>query len=325
MKKGYLIAILCSVISIVLFTECTKKPQVPTKKTFPMVEVPVIYTDPQTRAEYLAMHFWDKFDFNDTAYVESATLISEQAIADYLSALPYASYDVIYKGIKHTLDMASQNKAMYIYFYTVMSHYLFDNMNSPLRNYEFYIPVLEHMLASEHLDERRKARPRILLTQLTKNRPGTKATDIHFTTSAGAKKALYDIKSDYTLLMFHSIECDACKELTKAIDASEVIKALKNMGKITVLAIYPGPEVDEWKKYQAGMPAWWTKGYDHDAEIDKQETYALFNIPSLYLLDKDHMVIMKETSLYYVEYYLANMLNLPMANTPVNPEQTVQN
>lgn len=325
MEKGYLTIILCSIISIVLFTECSKKPQTPPKKTFPMVDVPIIYADPQARAEYLAMHFWDKFDFNDTAYVESATLISEQAIVDYLSALPYASYDVIYKGLKQTLDKASQNKAMYIYFYTVMSHYLFDNMNSPLRNYEFYIPVLEHMIESEHLDERRKARPRVLLTQLQKNRPGTQATNIHFTTSSGAKKALYDLNSDYILLMFHSIECDACKELTNAIDASEVIKTMKNMGKLTVLAIYPGPEIDNWKKYQADMPAWWTKGYDQDMEIEEQETYALFNIPSLYLLDKNHMVIMKETSLNYVEYYLANMMNLPMVNVPVDTQQTAQN
>ena len=42
-------------------------------------------------------------------------------------------------------------------------------MNSSLLNYELYTPVLEHMNLPEHLDERRKARPRLLLTQLQIN------------------------------------------------------------------------------------------------------------------------------------------------------------
>jgi hypothetical protein len=316
MKRRYSVVALHSFICVIFLLGCSKKPQQAVKPTFPMADVPIIYTNPQTRAEYLAMHFWDKFDFTDTAYVESATLVSEQAIVDYLSALPYASYDVIYKGIKHTMDQASQNKAMYIYFYTVMSHYLFDNMNSPLRNYEFYIPVLEHMLESEHLDERRKVRPRLLLTQLQKNRPGHKATDIHFTTATGAKRALYEINSDYILVMFHSLDCDFCKEQIKVIDASEVIKTMINQKKLTVLAIYPGSEINEWEKYQAGnIPASWIKGYDHDLEIDGQETYAMWNIPALYLLDKDHMVIMKESPFNYIEYFLGSIQNPPVVNS----------
>lgn len=323
-KRGYLIAILHGLFFTAILIGCSQEPQKPVTRTFPMVDVPTIYADPQVRAEYLAMHFWDKFDFTDTAYVESSTLVSEQAIVDYISALPYASYDVIYKGIKHTLDQASQNKAMYIYFYTVMSHYLFDNMNSPLRNYEFYIPVLEHMLESDHLDERRKARPKVLLAQLQKNRPGHKATDIHFTTAAGVKRSLYDINTDHILVMFHSLDCDFCKELTNAINASELIKTMINQKKLTVLAIYPGTEIDEWKKYQADMPASWIKGYDHDQEIDGQETYAMWNIPALYLLDKDHMVIMKESPFNYVEYYLGSILNPPTAAPVQNETQPIQ-
>ena len=324
-KKRYLVTLLlCGTAYLTLQTGCAKKAQPPVTRTFPTVDVPIIYTDPQVRAEFIAMHFWDKFDFNDTAYVESSTLVSEQAIVDYLSALPYASYDVLYKGIKQTLDQASQNKAMYIYFYTVMSHYLFDNMNSPLRNYEFYIPVLEHMLESDHLDERRKAQPRALLVQLQKNRPGNKTVDIHFTTPSGAKSSLYAINSEYTLVMFHSLDCDFCKELTAVMDTSKVINTMIAQKKLTVLAIYPGPEVEAWKKYQTGIPASWIKGYDHDLEVEQQETYAMWSIPALYLLDKDHKVIMKESPFNYIEYYFSTILNPPTA-IPDSIGQPAQN
>lgn len=323
--KKCIIPTVCGLVNILLLIGCSNKSQQPVARTFPAIDVPVIYTDPQTRAEYLAMHFWDKFDFNDTAYVESSTLISEQAIVDYISALPYASYNVIYKGIKHTLDQASQNKAMYIYFYTVMSHYLFDNMDSPLRNYEFYIPVLEHMLESEHLDERRKARPRVLLGQLQKNRPGQQATEIHYTTFAGAKKTLSDVQTDYTIVMFHSLDCDFCKDLMAVMNASEIISTMISQKKLTVLAIYPGSELDEWREYQKGIPASWIKGYDHDLEIEGKETYAMWSIPALYLIDKDRMVIMKESPFNYIEFYLGNILNPPAAIDPTEAAQPVAN
>jgi hypothetical protein len=253
------------------------------------------------------MHYWDKFDFNDTAYVGSAAQVTEQAIADYIGILPYSSYPVICNGIKQLMDKAEQNEAMYAFFYSRMEQYLFD-LNSPLRNDEFYIPVLEQMVGSKTLNEPRKARPRQMLEQLNKNRPGMKAANIHYTSASGLRSSLYDLKADILLILFHNLDCGNCKQLIEQIEASSVIKDMQKRKRLTILTLYPGQDADAWKKHLVTMPSSWINGYDREAEIYGQDMYALRIIPTLYVLDENHKVIMKDAPFRFVESYLNSLL-----------------
>ena len=287
---------------------CTNRPQAPEKRTFPFVNVPTIYTAQQAQAEYLVTHFWDKFDFTDTVWVGSAENVTEQALVEYLSVLPYASYDVICKGMQRLLDQADKNQAMYAFFYSRLEDY-FANPNSTFRNEEYYIPLLEHMVASNSLDEQRKVRPKTILPLLDRNRPGTQATNIHFTRVSGAKDELTNVKSDYILVVFYDFDCEDCNVLKKIIEESAVIKEMQKQRKLAILAIYPGANMEGWKRSSPQIPASWINGYDHNEEIGKESTYLLRSIPTLFLLNREYMVIMKEPPFEYVEYYFNNILN----------------
>ena len=312
-REKHVLFVLVGWIVFITVIGCTNRPNRPEKRTFPMVSVPTVYTDQQAQAEYLVMHYWDQFDFNDTVWVGSAELITEQALVDYLSILPYSSYNVICEGIKRVLDRADKNQAMYAFFSSKMEFY-FSNTNSTYRNDEFYIPVLEHMIVSNSLDQPRKERPNALLPLLQKNRPGTLAADIHFTMVSGAKNSLFNVKSDHILVVFYDFDCEDCNTLKQLINESEVVKELQQKRKLAVLAIYPGANMDGWKRSAPQVPASWINGYDHDEEIGREGTYILRSIPELYLLDKNYMVLMKEPPFNYVEYYLRNILNPP--NSP---------
>ena len=307
-KEEHTLFVLIGLIIAITVTGCTNRPKGPSKRTFPMVTIPTIYTDQQAQVEFLTMHYWDRFDFNDTTYLGSAELVAEQALIDYLSILPYCPYPVICEGIKNLLDRADKNQAMYAFFHSKMEFYLF-NPNSTLRNEEFYIPVLEHMVASNSLDQPRKVRPNAILPVLQKNRPGTQAADIHYTTVSGAKNSLSNLKSDYILVVFYDFDCEDCNVLKKSIEESPVVTEMLKQRKISILAIYPGANMEGWKRSSAQVPASWINGYDHNEEIGREGTYELRTIPTLFLLDGNHMVIMKEPPFNYVEYYLNNVLN----------------
>jgi hypothetical protein len=311
-KNSRAVVTLCMMAGLLVLAGCSGKPKEPAKKTFPMVTVPAIYADPQARAEYLAMHYWDRFDFGDTASVGSAALVTEQAVADYLSVFPYASYNVAYEGIQHTLSMAERHPAIYTFFTSMMERYLFD-LNSSLRNDEYFIPVLDHMLSSVVLDDYHKARPNAILFELQKNRPGTQAANIHYAILSGAKDSLSRIPTDYTLVMFHNLDCGNCRELAAAVDASAVIREMQKRKMLTVLAIYHGEDIEGWKKHVSEMPPSWIHGYDYGREIVDNATYALRVIPTLYLLQRDRVVVMRDASLNYAEYFLNSILN-PLAN-----------
>jgi hypothetical protein len=295
-----------------VLTGCSGKKKGPEKRTFPTISVPTIYNAPQARAEYLAMHYWDRFDFGDTVNIGSAAPVTEQAVVDYISTFPYASYGAVYEGIRHTLSMAERHPAMYAFFTSMMERYLF-NLNSSLRNDEYFIPVLEHMLSSVVLDDYRKARPNAILFELQKNRPGTQAADIRYATPSGAKDALSLIPTEYTLAMFHNLDCGNCRELAAAIDASATIREMQRQKMLSVLSVYHGDDIDGWKKHVSEMPPSWIHGYDYTRQIADSATYALRIIPTLYLFRKDRTVVMRDAPLNYVEYFLNSILNPPGA------------
>ena len=137
MKKRLLL-LGCGLAGLMLFSGCGTSTDAPGRKTFKQAEVPAVYTEPRLRAEYLAMHYWDHFDFADTAFVGSAAKITEQAIVDFLSVFPYASYQISCDGIKRLLDQAQKNRAMYAFFTSKMEQFLF-YPNSSMRNEEYFI------------------------------------------------------------------------------------------------------------------------------------------------------------------------------------------
>ena len=171
-----------------------------------------------------------------------------------------------------------------------------------------YIPVLEAMLQTAALDDTEKIRPQMRLDWALKNRIGSKATNFQYTGITGQTGMLYHIKADYVLLFFNNPECSSCIEHVQSIRNSAIINRLLLEKRLQILSVYPDREVEnEWKKNHAIYPAEWIIGYDPSFTIG--EKYDLKASPTLYLLDKDKMVLLKDASFFQLENYLAYMLN----------------
>ena len=265
-------------------------------------QVPVMITDPNLQLEYFVRHYWDYFDFADTTYVPTPE-ITEQAWVDYIDLLYRIPQNQAQDELKAMMTESAQNsKKLFLYFTEMADKYLYDP-NSPARNEEFYIPVLEVMLQTPALDDTEKIRPQYRLDWALKNRTGTRATNFQYAGITGQTGTLYQIRTGYTLLFFNNPVCSSCIEHIEAIRKSEIINRLISERRLTVLSIYPDREVeDEWKKNYAIYPAEWIKGYDPSFTIG--EKYDLKASPTLYLLDKDRMVLLKDAALVRIENYL---------------------
>ncbi|MDR2120446.1 MAG: DUF5106 domain-containing protein [Tannerella sp.] len=273
------------------------------QREFPAVTVPSLYIDPQSRAEYMTMHYWDRFDFRDTVNIGSAVGVTEQALVDYIAIISYARYDVACKGLVHLIDLAESDSAAYAFFAANLERYLYE-ADSPMYNEAFFMPVLERMLASEITDDTHKIRLKMIWNDMQKNRPGTPAAEIHYQTASGSRRMLSAIRAEYVLLVFHNPGCNACVTLIDEIVNSAVIKAMQDRNSLRILAIYPDKQLDEWEKHLHEIPSSWLSGFDYNMEIDGMETYVLRAIPSVYLLDKNKNVILRDVSIPAVEQYL---------------------
>ncbi len=176
----------------------------------------------------------------------------------------------------------------------------FHDPNSPYRNEDLYIPILEAFIAEPLLKEGEKERPRYQLERAMMNRPGSLATDFSFLTVLGKRMRLYEMESEYTLLYFFNPDCHDCGRVTHYLLSSPVFSDLQNRGLLKVLAVYPDEDLGAWETHKQELPPTWVTGR-YATEEDRQ-TFDLPAIPTLYLLDKDKRVILKDAPVEYVEH-----------------------
>ena len=273
-----------------------------TIKTVTVPTIPTMMTAPEQRADFLVKHYWDNVNFADTNYIHHPE-VTEQAWADYCDILNHVPLETAQQAMRKTIERTNVDKKVFTYITDLADKYLYDP-NSPMRNEEFYIPVLDAMLASPILEEIEKVRPKARRELAQKNRIGTKALNFNYTLASGAQGSLYQQKSDYTLLFINNPGCHACTETIEALKNAPVINQLLAQQKLTVLSIYPDEELNEWRKHLNEFPKEWINGYDKTFAIKEQQLYDLRAIPTLYLLNKDKTVLLKDAPVQAIEEYL---------------------
>ncbi len=90
----------------------------------------------------------------------------------------------------------------------------------------------------------------------------------------------------------------------RSIKKRPIINQLLEQKRLTVLSIYPDEELDEWRKHLNEFPKEWVNGYDKTFAIKEQQLYDLKAIPTLYLLNKDKTVLLKDAPAQTIEEYL---------------------
>lgn len=244
--------------------------------------------------DFYARNWWRDFDFDDTAQValsDSAYMV--RLFADWATVLERVPDSVGVRSVEQVMDRASASKKCFDMFVMAAREVLADP-NSQWRDDELYMPVLRVRIASPFTDDDNRERLRYRLDILSQNRLGHKANNIRYTLFDGFEGTLYGIKAEYTLVFINNPGCEMCRTAREEICASDLLSRYIVSGRLKVLAIYPDQDLDEWLRYRSEMPREWINGYDRECVMRSQGTYNLTAIPSLYLLDKDKTVLIKD-------------------------------
>ena len=251
--------------------------------------LPPVHASEQDQFAYMVDHFWDRFDFADTLFIERVDSVEMiRVYAEYV-----AQYVGPYNGepIRKLMQRASVSRKMLDYF-VALSAKLFNDPNSPMRSDELYIPVLEAQIASPYYDKYEKMAPEYDLALASQNRIWHKANDFRFKTAKYSSN-LYSLNSEYILIYINNPGCPMCRELQSAIESSQLISELIAAKRLKVLGLYPDEDISLWREHP--LPSQWINGYDKGCLIEKNRLYDLRAIPSLYLLNKDKMVLVKDS------------------------------
>lgn len=265
-------------------------------------EIPAMMTEPQERAAYYVKHYWDNYSLADTAFIHSSQ--TEQLFADFLDALQYADSTVSYNALQSMMSYMEADETAYEHFCSLSEKYLYDP-NSPMRNEEYYMAILEQMIASPKLAEYKKLRPADHLKQARKNRQGMTATDFTYITPKGETGRMSNLKAEFTMLFFYDPDCTNCQENERILSEIPAILDLQKEGRLRILAIYPDEDKEEWLRKSSHMPKGWIIGWNKQGDIRSKQLYEIRATPTLYLLDKQKKVIFKDAPLERIIQYLS--------------------
>ena len=247
--------------------------------------------DPEQHRAFLRDHFWDHFPFADSTLLDR--IDSTELVQVYIAYVGQVLTPTDTAAMRHLMSRAEASKPLFAHFHRLAELLLYDP-NSPIRSDELYIPVLEQVIASSHYDEYEKLAPAYDLEVVRQNRVGYPANDFRYTLSDGRAGTLYQLRAPYTLLFISNPGCPMCRSIREQISESPLMSELIERGDLCVLMLYPDEDLTEWYAHRAEIPAEWINAYDKGCVIQRQRSYDLKAIPSLYLLDSRKRVILKD-------------------------------
>ena len=115
-----------------------------------------------------------------------------------------------------------------------------------------------------------------------------------FVDTDGKRRTLYGIKARRILLIFGNPDCTACKEIQETFTQYPELSAQIADGTLKVVDIYIDEDIELWKARKAAYPASWINGYDPTFSIRTDLIYNVRAVPSLYLLDENKTVLLKD-------------------------------
>ena len=273
---------------------------------FPDVKIPAMMTGSADVAEYISMHYWDGLTDPSRDYPCDSLYVSgvkkedvEQKFADWNAVLGVLPRSIADKAVNALYEKAAAcerkdtSSNVFDTFVMLAEKYFYDP-NSPVRNEDHYHAFVRNLASFEGFDEAVRGKYAYQARMTALNREGTVAADFRFADKNGRIHSLHGINAPMTLLFFSNPGCDACMEIIKVLSGHEGIASMIADGRLAVLNIYIDEDIQAWREYMPIYPEQWYNGFDPDLVIREETLYNVRAIPSLYLLDHEKRVILKD-------------------------------
>ena len=273
-------------------------------RNFPEVRLPSMLSQEEV-ADYVLDHFWDAFLDTTGRYLCDSTHIGgvndrilATQLASFLSILENSPRDRAesvmsdFFGKVERYQAADTASNVFSWMTDAVEYYLFDP-NSEIRSEELFLPYVSQLAGSPFAKEELRTRYAHAAQVCATNRIGSQAPDFRFLDAKGRSHTLYGEKAPYTVLLFVNPGCRACGEVVAAFE-SERIKELIAAGKVRIIGIYIDDDIADWKAQADHLPAHWINGYDPAGLIRSDRIYYVRAIPSVYLLDGEKRILMKD-------------------------------
>jgi thiol-disulfide isomerase/thioredoxin len=267
-----------------------------------------IVTDSMFQYNYYREHYFDNFDFSDDRIVR--TPIFHPRLQNYILKVTPQIPDSINKAADFVISKAKASKEIskwcifWITNYYETSQYMGMDAVFVHMAQKYYADKKATYWVDDALRYKITDRADILHYNLL----GVKAQNLNLPDSANIYQSLYNLKGDYTVVVFWDATCGRCKEEMPRLlelykEQNKNVKA-KAANKMDVYAVSMTVEPKTWKDYIRENKLPWTNVHDPNHESNFRRYYDVYSTPVVYLLGKDKKIIAKRLSIEQVKDFI---------------------
>lgn len=251
-----------------------------------------------------AITFWDGFDFDKIDLPKNKAGI-DRLLVDFIVLLDHTEPLEVSTAIGKALDQAKKNPLAFQFFVERLDYRLY-NPTSALRNDFYYKDVLNYLIAADEVSEKDKVKYSARLALVEKNLPGLQANNFSFQERTGKKIDLHSLKGNYKLVLFYDPLCNVGNAILPNLKLIDKLIQRTKRSKVTLLAVCAIGEENDWVNYQSELPENWINGYDRE-NIIRKGLYDLKAFPTIYLIDENNKVLLKDADMEQLVSYIGGM------------------
>jgi thiol-disulfide isomerase/thioredoxin len=276
------------------------------------VDVPPIVLPPNTKnpdsvryfREYMYNkdHFFDNIDLTDERLLR--TPILQGKLNMFFTNVVIQLPDSINKEIDKVIAKCSKNYKMFQF----IAVFLFNHFReSEIMGHDgVMVKLADDLYLSGKADWTTKEWRDNLRKEVDRIRPnliGVKGHDLIMDTFTGSLTSLYDIKKDFTILIFWEPDCGHCQEAMPKL--KEYYDKVKDQG-VEVFAVCTQTDKPKWEKFIKEKDLNWINGWDPKRATNFDYYYNVQSTPTIFILDKNKVIIAKKLSVENIGSFIDN-------------------
>jgi hypothetical protein len=263
---------------------------------------------------YYQNHFFDNIDFSDRRMLRTPVL--EGLIDKFMEKVTIRHPDSLKYAAKRVIDLAYEGGDSLVFKYVLIKLFNEYVQSKYMGMDAVALYIAEHFYLNGKAywaDSTQMQKIWEWAYKLSSNLIGMKAKPLVMKDINDKLISMYDIKTDFSALIFWDHTCGHCKttvkEMRKLYDAYDHEKNLE------VYCVYIGHELDDWKEYlkEHDLEVWINVS-DPNNYSDYRINYNVYSSPMVYLLDKNKNIIAKKISIESLEEIINSMGAKPISD-----------
>lgn len=240
--------------------------------------------------KYYKAHYWDNIDFTTDCILR--TSIYHSKLETYITSLTLQVPDSVIKEADYIIGKAMQSRELFKYTAAfILNHYA---KPTTLCMDKVYVHVAEKYYMSGLADWVSEDQLNTIRTDAMNLKPttcGSHGANIRAVTMDGKYASLYDVKEDFTILMFIESDCGLCQKAVEKV--YPYWQSVKDKG-VGAYCAAIDLLVPEWKEYitDKGYTEW-INVIDPGDQSGFRDNYNVISTPIIYILDKNKNILAK--------------------------------